>query len=76
MEVHAHTNGGFTAVDTINAKTSFPLLFADNKELLNKYFNELLLYQRATETRLNLSGILKEKATGLIEFYKNKYHLE
>jgi len=52
------------------------LIFLGDKILLNKCFNEFLLYQKVTTTQRNLlNGILK-KGNRLINYYKNKYHLE
>jgi hypothetical protein len=53
-----------------------PLLFSDDRALLNKWFNELMIYLRATNAQRNILGELKEKAAKLITFYKNKHHIE
>jgi hypothetical protein len=53
-----------------------PLLFSNDKTLLNKCFNQLQLHLRVTKAQ-NLQLIqLRTKAANLIAFYKNKYHFE
>jgi hypothetical protein len=64
------------AIDTSKGILQGPLLFSDDRALLNKWFNELMLYLRVTNTQRNILGELKEKATKLITFYKNKHHIE
>jgi len=63
-------------IDTSSVKLAGPLLFSDDKVLLNKWFNELMLYLRVTNGQRNILNGLNSKATGLIKYYKNKYHLE
>jgi hypothetical protein len=53
-----------------------PLLFAYDKTLLNKYFNELMLYYRVTYNHKRMLLSLKEKQIQLIEYFENKYHFE
>jgi hypothetical protein len=53
-----------------------PLLFSNDKALLNKYFNELFQYLRVIVGHRNRIISLKEKATGLILFFKQEYHLK
>ena len=50
-----------------------PLLFSNDKAELNKYFNELLLYNRITISQQRQLNSLKQKQVGLIEYFKNKY---
>jgi hypothetical protein len=63
-------------VDTASGKLKGPLLFIDDRVLLNKWFNQLALYLRVTNGQQNILSGLKDKATGLILYYRNKYHLE
>jgi len=63
-------------VDTASGKLRGPLLFTEDRVLLNKWFNELALYLRVTNGQQNILTGLKTKATGLIEYYRDKYHLE
>ena len=55
---------------------NIPLLFSNDKILLNKYFNELFQYLRVIVGHRNRIISLKEKATGLILFFKQEYHLQ
>jgi len=55
---------------------NMPLLFSNDKTLLNKYFNELFQYLRVIVEHRNRIISLKEKATGLILFFKQEYHLQ
>ena len=62
--------------DTTSEKLNGPLLFSDNRVLLNKWFNELAMYLRTTNGQKNSIINLKNKAIRLIEYYKGKYHFE
>ncbi|HEY4876641.1 MAG TPA: hypothetical protein VIH86_13775 [Puia sp.] len=62
--------------DTANGKLDRPLLISDDKILLNKYFNELLIYLRVIKGQKILLIRLQLKASALIGYYKNKHHLE
>jgi hypothetical protein len=62
--------------DTTRIIQQEPLLFSNDKILLNRWFNELLLYFRVTNSQRNLLSELRNEASGLIKFFKNKYHLE
>lgn len=59
-----------------NKEVTMPILFSDDKMLLNKYFNELYLYYRVTISQQKILMDLKKSQTLLIEFFKNKYHFE
>jgi hypothetical protein len=61
--------------DTTN-KPRVVSVYANNKELLNKYFNELSIYRDYCNVRLNqLKSIIKKNAE-LIEYFKVKYHFK
>ena len=62
--------------DTTSGKLSGPLLFAEDKVLLNKWFNELSMYLRTTNGQRNSMILQKRKAISLIQYFKNKYHFE
>ena len=53
-----------------------PILFSTDKNILNKYFNELQLYYRVTYNHKRMLLDLKGKQAWLIEYFKNKYHFE
>jgi len=59
-----------------NEDVTAPLLFSNDKSLLNKYFNDLKLYYRVTYNQKGMLLILKENQIRLIKYFKNKYHLE
>ena len=64
------------AIDTSKGILNGPLLFSDDRALLNKWFNELAVYRRITNAQLNILSGLKATATNLIIYYKNKHHLD
>jgi hypothetical protein len=61
--------------DTGKSSLNGPLLFSDDRALLNKWFNQLQLYLRVTKAQSVLLNNLLAKATNLIIFYKSKHHL-
>jgi hypothetical protein len=63
-------------VDTTSDKGQQPLLFSEDRALLNKWFNELVLYFRAISGQRNILNRLKQKAEGLLQYYKAEYHFE
>src|SRR5579862_3659554 len=62
--------------DTGDSSLNRPLLFSDDRSLLNKWFNQLQLYLRVTKAQSMLLKSLQAKATTLIIFYKSKHHLK
>jgi len=62
--------------DTANGKLDRPLLLSDDKILLNRYFNELLIYIRAIKGQQILLSRINFKASALIGYYKKKHNLE
>ncbi len=57
-------------------KTASQLLFPADRALLNKYFNELLLYYRITVNHQGKLQELKTLQARLLGYFKNKYHFE
>jgi len=53
-----------------------PLLFSDDKFLLNKWFNQLSVYLRITKRQRQQLADIKDKGSGLIKYCKDKYHLK
>jgi hypothetical protein len=53
-----------------------PILFSGDKNLLNKYFNELLLYYRVTYNHRTMLLALQAQQRRLINYFRNKYHFE
>ncbi len=69
------TVSSLSGADSGSSSLNGWLLFSDNKELLNKWFNQLQLYLRVTKAQSTLLNSLRLKATNLITFYKSKHHL-
>ena len=65
-----------SGIDTGSSSLNGPLLFSDDRALLNKWFNQLQLYLRVTKAQSTLLNGLQAKATNLIIFYKSKHHLK
>ena len=59
-----------------NSALNGPLLFSDDRALLNKWFNQLQLYLRVTKAQSLLLTQLQSRATNLINFYKSKHHIK
>ena len=58
------------------ADVTKPILFSADKALLNKYFNDVMLYYRITYNHRKFLLDLKAKQILLLEYFKNKYHFE
>ncbi len=65
-------SGGQPGSSTLNG----PLLFSDDRAMLNKWFNQLQLYLRVTKAQSLLLTQLQSRATNLINFYKTKHHIK
>jgi hypothetical protein len=65
-----------SGADTGKSSLNGPLLFSDDRVLLNKWFNQLQLYLRVTKAQSTLLNSLQARATSLINFYKSKHHLK
>jgi hypothetical protein len=70
------TVSSLSGVDSGSSSLNGWLLFSDNKELLNKWFNQLQLYLRVTKAQSILLNRLQAKAANLIIFYKSKHRLK
>jgi len=64
------------SLDTTSSTLNGPLLFIEDRGLLNKWFNELSMYLRTTNGQRNSMIQLKKKAIGLLQYYKSKHHFE
>src|SRR6186713_2883 len=51
-------------------------LISTDKELLNRFFNEVMVYRFACRFQFRQTIRLKEKAAALIKFYSDKYHFK
>jgi hypothetical protein len=65
-----------TGLDFPDRDITAPLLSSNDKALFNKYFNELLLYNRIIISQQRLLNVLKHQQIALIEYFKSKYHFE
>ena len=62
--------------DTTRGELNGPLLFTEDRVLINKWFNELSMYLRTTNGQRNSMIQLKNKAISLIHYYKEKYRFD
>ncbi len=56
-------------------RTRGPLVYKGNKDLLNRFFNMLADYTRNSQANLDDLRLLKIKATSLMHYFEEKYHL-
>ena len=61
--------------DTTNSPRVYAI-YGNNKELLNKYFNQLSQYLNSCKSRHAALQEIIKKNTELIEYFKTKYHYE
>jgi len=61
--------------DTLNTSRVFTL-YGNNKELLNRYFNQLRMYSGWCRARLGNLQKLKKRNAELIEYFKKKNHFQ
>jgi hypothetical protein len=61
--------------DTLTTSPDFAL-YGNNKELLNRYFNQLKIYSLWCRARLSDLLRLKKRNAGLIDFFKKKNHFQ
>ena len=59
-----------------STQTEMPLLFSGDKNLLNKYFNDLLRYKNANRSQITQLNIRLVKAVSLLAYFKSKYHIQ
>lgn len=72
LENVSSLNGADSGSSSLNGA----LLFSGDRNLLNKWFNQLQLYLRVTKAQATLLSRLQAKANNLISFYKTKHHLK
>jgi hypothetical protein len=65
-----------SGLDFSDKEITATLLFSPDKTLVNKYFNEILLYNRIIISQQRQLNVLKQEQTNLIEYFKEKYHFE
>jgi hypothetical protein len=77
IQMFAPQNGKIIDTDNFTKKNvTAPVLFSDDKALLNRYFNEVQLYLRVTYNHKRMLLDLKAQQAGLIAYFKKKYDLE
>ena len=70
-------DGRMISVESFDSATILePMLLSPDKSLLNKYFNELLLYYRVSHNHKRMLLELKAQQGRLIGYLKNKYHFD
>ena len=65
-----------SAAGADSSQTEMPLMFSNDKALLNKYFNDLFRYRVSIIGQIRQVKEIKEKATRLIEYFKKEYYFE
>ena len=63
-------------LDTANSTLNRPLLFSYDRGLVNKWFNQLLLYLRVIKAQRLLLSQLQGQESTLTRFYKQTHHLK
>ena len=76
LQLHSPSYGATSSSITPDMVAHGPLLFSNDRFLLNKWFNQLSVYLRITKRQGQQLAELKEKATGLIKYCKDEYHLK
>lgn len=76
LQLPGSSYGTTTSTITPDMIPHGPLLFSNDKFLLNKWFNQLSVYLRITKRQRQQLSDIKGKASSLIRYCKNKYHLK
>jgi hypothetical protein len=58
----------------VKSNTTHPVFFGENRELINRYFNELDNYVSGSKANIKDMELILTKACYLISYFKNKYH--
>jgi hypothetical protein len=75
LQIPGSSYGTTTSTITPDMSAEGPLLFSNDKFLLNKWFNQLSVYLRITKRQRLQLAELKDEISGLIKYCKEKYHL-
>ena len=59
-----------------SSKIEISIMFKDDKDLLNKYFNDLFRYRSVIGTQIRRLNEFKAQATRLLEYFNRKYHID
>jgi hypothetical protein len=69
--------GKMITADTLKrADITAPIIFSSDKALLNKFFNECLLYYRVTYNHQQMLIDLKARQIRLLDYFRRKYGFE
>ena len=66
----------FLYPDSASNEVEIPLLFSDNKELLNEFFNDLFRYKGIINWQSKWLNQFREKTNHLIAYFNAKYHFD
>ena len=59
-----------------SSNKEIPILFKDDKDLLNKYFNDLFRYRNVITFQNKRLNDFKAQATRLLDYFNRKYHFD
>ena len=76
LQIPGSSYGTTTAAITPEMLPDGPLLFSNDRFLLNKWFNQLSVYLRITKRQRQQLAEIKNKVSIIIKYCKKKYHLE
>ena len=76
LQLPGSSYGTTTSTITHDMLQHGPLLFSNDKFLLNKWFNQLAVYLRITKRQRQQLADINDKVAGLIKYCKDKYHLK
>lgn len=57
-------------------RSEIPLIYGNNHDLLNTYFNVLLFYEGIVRNQIGNIGSLRQTAKSLITYFRDKYRLK
>ena len=75
LQIPGTSYGTTTSTITPDMSAHGPLLFSNDKFLLNKWFNQLSVYLRITKRQRQQLTELKDEISILAKYCKEKYHL-
>lgn len=76
LQIPGSSYGTTTSTITPDMSANGPLLFSNDKFLLNKWFNQLSVYLRITKRQRQQLADLKVEIAGLAKYCKDRYHLD
>jgi hypothetical protein len=76
LQIPGSSYGTTSSTITSSMQPHGPLLFSNDKFLLNKWFNQLSVYLRITKRQRQQLSDIKDKVATLLKYCKDKYHLK